>query len=125
VGEHDEIATAPTLLGGERAGRYAEAIATFREGREYGVRHGDPCARRARAVDVRRHLLSIATRRGDLTRARAALDEVAKPAEAAGAWHGWVWRMRLDELRAEIALRAGEHDLAIDMATPARRASWR
>jgi tetratricopeptide (TPR) repeat protein len=62
-------------------------------------------------------LALIATRRGDLARARAAVEEVAKPAETAGAWHGWVWRMRLDDLRAEIALRAGEHQLAIEAAT--------
>jgi predicted ATPase len=62
-------------------------------------------------------LVLIAARRGDLSRARAALDEVVKPAEAAGAWHGWVWRMRLDELRAEIALRAGDFEGTIEAAT--------
>jgi tetratricopeptide (TPR) repeat protein len=62
-------------------------------------------------------LAIIALRRGDVTKARAGLEEIARPAEAAGAWHGWVWRMRLDELRAEIALRAGEHGAAIEAAT--------
>jgi hypothetical protein len=64
-------------------------------------------------------LVLIALRRGDLARARALLEEVTKPAEAAGAWHGWVWRMRLDELRAEIALQAGEHEVAVEAATRA------
>jgi tetratricopeptide (TPR) repeat protein len=134
-------------------GRYDEALATFREGREFGQRHGNrPLVARVvsmsggtylalfdyekaealaeEAIALGRaasflppvissslDLVLIATRRGDLARARTALEEVTKPAEAAGAWHGWVWRMRLDELRAEIALRAGEYDVAIEAAT--------
>jgi tetratricopeptide (TPR) repeat protein len=134
-------------------GRYEEAIATFREGREYGEHYGnralvarvismcggtyvplfdyekaEALAEEARAfaraasfppplVSSSLDLAVIATRRGDLALARTMLEEVTKPAEAAGAWHGWVWRMRLDELRAELALRAGEHEIAIEAAT--------
>jgi tetratricopeptide (TPR) repeat protein len=64
-------------------------------------------------------LAIIATRRGDLLWARAALADITKPAEAASAWHGWVWRLRIDEIRAEIALRAGEHEVAIEAAARA------
>jgi tetratricopeptide (TPR) repeat protein len=134
-------------------GRYEEALATFREGRAFGERHGnrplvgrvlsmwagtylslfdyeqaEVLAEEARGlgrtgsfmppvISSSLDLAIIALRRGDLAKARAGLEEITKPAEAAGAWHGWVWRMRLDELRAEIALRAGEHEAAIDAAT--------
>jgi tetratricopeptide (TPR) repeat protein len=64
-------------------------------------------------------LAFIATRRGDFERARALLEEVTKPAETSGAWHGWVWRLRLDELRAELSLREGDPNEAIDAATRA------
>jgi hypothetical protein len=62
-------------------------------------------------------LALIATRLGQLERARTLLEEVTVAAEAAGAWHGWVWRMRLDELRAELAHRSGDHAAAIEAAT--------
>jgi tetratricopeptide (TPR) repeat protein len=64
-------------------------------------------------------LVLIAIRRGDHARAEAQLAEVAPKAEAAGAWHRWVWRLRLDEIRAELALRKGEHAAAIELATRA------
>jgi serine/threonine protein kinase/tetratricopeptide (TPR) repeat protein len=134
-------------------GRYEEALATFREGRAFGERHGnrplvgrilsmwagtylslfdyeqaEVLAQEARVlgragtfmppvISSGLDLAIIALRRGDLSGARARLEEVAKPAETAGAWHGWVWRMRLDELRAEIALRAGEPEVAMEAAT--------
>jgi len=64
-------------------------------------------------------LLVSYTRRGELARARSMLAEVATPAEAAGSWHGWVWRMRLEELRAELALAEGDAERAIKHATAA------
>jgi tetratricopeptide (TPR) repeat protein len=90
--------------------------------------HAEACAEEARAlaraasfqppvVSSGFDLAFIAVRRGDSARAVASLDGLQKAAETAGAWHGWVWLMRLDELRAEIALAAGDARLAVDSAT--------
>lgn len=65
------------------------------------------------------------TRRGELARAKAAFAEIATPAEAAGSWHGWVWRMRLHELRAELSLAEGDASGAIGHATDALGAATR
>jgi tetratricopeptide (TPR) repeat protein len=64
-------------------------------------------------------LATIAVVRNDLARARRIVEEISKTVETAGAWHGWVWRMRLDEVNADIALAAGEHAGAIETATRA------
>jgi hypothetical protein len=34
------------------------------------------------------------------------IDEVAEVATKATAWHGWLWRIRVAQARAEIASRA-------------------
>jgi class 3 adenylate cyclase/tetratricopeptide (TPR) repeat protein len=49
-------------------------------------------------------LLFNFTRRQDIGRAEKLVDEVADTVEKAGGFHGWLWKIRLAEARAEIAL---------------------
>lgn len=43
-------------------------------------------------------------RREEVGRAESLIDEVAEVVARATAWHGWLWRIRLDHARAEIAV---------------------
>jgi hypothetical protein len=45
------------------------------------------------------------------------LDDVSKAVVAASGWHGWLWRLRLSQARAELALERGEWQPAIEAAT--------
>ena len=49
-------------------------------------------------------LLFIYTRGGELGRAEGILDEVGQAVRSAGGWHGWLWRIRLNQVVAEMAL---------------------
>jgi len=60
-------------------------------------------------------LLNFA-RRGEVGRAEQLAGEVAGAVERAAAWHGWLWKLRLAQARAEIALARGDAELAVDLA---------
>jgi DNA-binding SARP family transcriptional activator len=53
-------------------------------------------------------------RREEVGRAEQLLDEVAEIASKATAWHGWLWRIRLDQARAEIAAARRDWRTALD-----------
>jgi tetratricopeptide (TPR) repeat protein len=60
-------------------------------------------------------LLNFA-RRGEVGRADELAGEVASAVEKAAAWHGWLWRLRFTQARAEIALARGDEVGAIRLA---------
>jgi tetratricopeptide (TPR) repeat protein len=47
-------------------------------------------------------------RRHEVGRAEALIDEIAEIAQKTTGWHGWLWKIRLSEARAEIALARGD-----------------
>jgi class 3 adenylate cyclase len=53
-------------------------------------------------------LLLIFARRGEVGRAERLVDEVAEMAARVAGWHGWLWRLRLAQARAEVALARGD-----------------
>jgi DNA-binding SARP family transcriptional activator/tetratricopeptide (TPR) repeat protein len=58
-------------------------------------------------------------RRHDVDRAERLLGDVATAVEKASGWHGWIWRLRLAEARAELALAHRRLEEAVDRATDA------
>jgi tetratricopeptide (TPR) repeat protein len=60
-------------------------------------------------------LLNLA-RRGEVGRAEALAAEVASAVERAAAWHGWLWRLRFAQARAELALARGDAEGAVGWA---------
>src|SRR5262245_8581214 len=58
-------------------------------------------------------------RRFDPGSAEPILAETARLAAATPGWHEWLWRLRLTEARAELALARDEVDLAIAEASEA------
>jgi hypothetical protein len=46
-----------------------------------------------------------------------AIHDVSKAVVDASGWHGWLWRLRLSQARAELALERGEWQSAIATAT--------
>ena len=52
-------------------------------------------------------------RRGEVGRAEALRDEVAAAVEKASGFHGWLWRLRLAQARAEIELARGAWEDAL------------
>jgi len=53
------------------------------------------------------------TRRGDVGRAEELIDQVAQTVAEAAGFHGWLWRLRLSQVRAEIALARGNWNDAL------------
>ncbi|HEU5103567.1 MAG TPA: BTAD domain-containing putative transcriptional regulator, partial [Roseiflexaceae bacterium] len=69
-------------------------------------------------------LLNFA-RRGEVARAEQLAGEVAGAVQKAVAWHGWLWRLRFCQARAEIALARGAAEQAIVLASEAFERSRR
>jgi class 3 adenylate cyclase/tetratricopeptide (TPR) repeat protein len=63
-------------------------------------------------------LLNLA-RRHDCGRAEKVVTEAVQAAEATGGWHLWLWRIRLAEAQAELALERGDWNEAIQKAEDA------
>jgi len=63
-------------------------------------------------------LLNFA-RRHEIDRAERLLAEVTVVVEKAAGWHGWIWRLRLAEAQAELALARGHFQDAVRRATEA------
>ncbi|MDP9369760.1 MAG: tetratricopeptide repeat protein, partial [Chloroflexota bacterium] len=71
------------------------------------------------AVSAGIDLLFNHARQGEVGQAMALIDEVAAGVEHAAGFHGWLWRLRLAEARAEIALARGGWDEALRWADEA------
>lgn len=71
------------------------------------------------AVSAGIDLLFNLTRRGDVGRAEALVDEVGEEVAKGGGWHGWLWRLRFTGLQAEMAVARGDHDRAVELAREA------
>jgi class 3 adenylate cyclase/DNA-binding XRE family transcriptional regulator/tetratricopeptide (TPR) repeat protein len=61
-------------------------------------------------------LLFNYVRRGDVARAEDILASVAETVERAAGAHGWLWRLRLMEARAELALTRGDWEESLRLA---------
>jgi tetratricopeptide (TPR) repeat protein len=61
-------------------------------------------------------MLTLARQR-DPARAETLLNETSASAAAASGWHGWLWRLRLVQARAELALARGAFHAAIAEGT--------
>lgn len=103
-----------------------EALA--HEARELARSSSFPPPAASAGIDL---LLNYA-RRGEAGRAEALLGEVAVAVEQASGFHGWLWRLRLAQARAEIALARGAWedalewaDRAIDQASTTSRPKYR
>ncbi len=64
-------------------------------------------------------LLLNQARSGDLSRADQLEQDVAEAVVRAGAWHAWLWSLRLAQARAELALARGDVEGAIREANSA------
>jgi DNA-binding SARP family transcriptional activator len=99
---HTLLARAIAMSAGYRLDLFdfagAEALAC--EARELAFSSNFPPPAASAGIDL---LLNYA-RRGEVGRAEALLDEVAAAVELAAGFHGWLWRLRLAQARAEIAL---------------------
>ena len=91
---------------------YAGHEAIAEEARDYARTLGFPPPLISAGIDL---LLNFA-RRLEVSRAEKIVDEVAETVETAAAWHGWLWRMRLAEGKAEIALARGDWEETIRLA---------
>jgi tetratricopeptide (TPR) repeat protein len=94
---------------------YAGHEALAEEARELARTTGFPPPAASAGIDL---LLNYA-RRGDVGRAEALVDGVATAVEHAAGFHGWLWRLRLAQARAEIALARGEWEDALGWANRA------
>jgi DNA-binding CsgD family transcriptional regulator len=91
----------------------AEALAE--EGRELGRANNNLLAVNSAGID----LMNIATARGDLGRAGELASEVEANIDDGGAAHGFLWRLRLAEARAMLALARNQPREALGFADDA------
>jgi hypothetical protein len=98
---------------------YAGAEALSSEARELARSVNFPLTTVSTGID----LLMNYARSQQVGRAEAMLDDVARQAETVGGWHGWLWQIRLDEARAEIALARAQWEEAVRRSTSAIDAS--
>jgi tetratricopeptide (TPR) repeat protein/predicted Ser/Thr protein kinase len=96
-------------------GDYARGEELAHEARELARRISFPPPFVSAGID----LLTIFARSHEPGRADAIFDDVARAVEAGSGWHGWLWRLRLSQARAELALARGEWESSIGAATEA------
>ncbi len=94
---------------------FARAEALAEEARELSRSVNFPQAAASGGIDL---LLNFA-RCQQVGRTKSLLSEVAEAAEKAQGAHGWLWKLRLAQARAEIALDSGEWEEAIRWADDA------
>jgi tetratricopeptide (TPR) repeat protein len=94
-------------------GSYQRGLELANEARELARRISFPPPFVSAGID----LLTVFARSHDPGRADSMLDDVSKAVVAASGWHGWLWRLRLSQARAELALERGEWQPAIEAAT--------
>jgi len=68
-------------------------------------------------VSARLDLLLIAVAMGELGAARDGLTDIGEAVARAAGWHGWVWRMRFDLARAQLAAAAGQWDECLALSS--------
>ncbi len=93
---------------------FDEAARLAREARERALTFSFPATSASACID----LLLIAIRSGDMAAAEAQLVETSERVatlEGKG-WHGWLFAMRLNQARAELALARGQAEVALDHA---------
>jgi tetratricopeptide (TPR) repeat protein/predicted Ser/Thr protein kinase len=96
-------------------GDYARGEEIANEARELAQRVSFPPAFVSAGID----LLTVLARAHEPGRAEAIFDDVARAVVAGSGWHGWLWRLRLSQARAELALERGDWQAAIAAATDA------
>ena len=108
------LARAIAMWGGVHldAGDYAGAEALAEEARELARSVGFPQAIAATGID----LLFNYARRHEVGRAETLIAPVAEAVAHAQGLHSWLWRLRLAQVRAEIALARGDHEEALSRA---------
>jgi tetratricopeptide (TPR) repeat protein len=94
---------------------YAGAEALAQEARDLALSVEFPPPAVSAGIDL---LLNYA-RRHEVDRAAKLLDDVTAVAEQTAGFHGWLWRLRLAEARAELALARGEWQEALRRADEA------
>ena len=62
-------------------------------------------------------LLLIAARRGDPGSVESLFDETVEASRKNPGWHGWLWELRVSQVRAELAFARGDWEGAIAAAT--------
>jgi class 3 adenylate cyclase/tetratricopeptide (TPR) repeat protein len=118
VGRENDIGTAlarsMVMLGGVHLELYdfKTAQAITEEGKEIAT----TLDFKAPLISANIDLLFNFARRGEVGEAQALIDEVEKPVEQTAGWHGWLWRIRLAQARAEISLAQGDGEKAIQFA---------
>lgn len=123
-GEEYELAAALTRCIAMSAGfhldlfDFAGAEAIQMEARDLGRTHFNPSA-----VSAGLDLMFTFTRSGETEKAALMLDEVAAEVMQGQGWHGWLWRLRLSQLQAEIASARGNHIEAAVLARVSREQS--
>jgi tetratricopeptide (TPR) repeat protein len=90
-----------------------EALA--QEAREFAMSSSFPPPAASAGIDL---LLNYA-RRQEAGRAEVLLPEITATVEKAAGFHGWLWRLRLAEAQAEIALARGDWEAALSYADSA------
>jgi len=95
----------------------AEALAL--EARELGRSAGFAPSVVSAGID----LLLVFARRHELSTAEALLSETEAAVATTPGWHEWLWRLRLCQVRAELALERGAYDAALAEANEGIRQS--
>jgi hypothetical protein len=98
---------------------YASHEAIAREARELARAAKFAPSYISASIDL---LLNYA-RRGEASKAGELVAEVAEEVEKASGFHGWLWRLRLAEARAELALAEDKWSEAVELANDAIRQS--
>lgn len=93
-------------------GDYDHAQATAEEARELARALAFTPPRVSAGID----LLLVLARRQEPGQSESLLAEVAAIAASAAGWHGWLWRIRLLQARAELAFARGDWRAAVDAA---------
>jgi tetratricopeptide (TPR) repeat protein len=115
------LARGIAMLGGIHIalGDYAHGEELAREAGELARRISFPPPYVSAGID----LLTIFARSHDPGRAEALIDEVSRSVVAASGWHGWLWRLRLNQARAELAFEQKDWHSAITAASDCIRDS--
>ena len=96
-------------------GDYEQVATTAEEARELARSLAFAPPRVSAGID----LLMVRARQNEPGKAMSVLEEVAAVAASASGWHGWLWRIRLSQARAELALAGSDWRVALDAAEDA------
>jgi tetratricopeptide (TPR) repeat protein len=114
---HSLLSRAIAMSAGFRVdlGDFAHAEELSNEARDLALSANWPPTAASANID----LLFNFARRGEIERAENLLAEVAGAVEKASGFHGWLWRLRLAQARAELAVGRGDWAEAATFATDA------